>query len=159
MDAGWPSCEMTSFGFGLSARGQEGLVHSGHSSGILQTLIPRSSEATSPRSGSSEGLPLGSQTASSPCVLTWQKGGELCGVPFIRALTPLMGAPPPNTTALGVRISASESGGHIRSVATAALAQWARRGLRALQVEVLASPHGLRSFPDGEDPEAWVCWW
>lgn len=112
---------MSAFGFGLGAHGQEGLVHSGCSSGILQTLIPRSSEATSPRSGSSEGLPLGSQTAPSPCVLTWQKGGELYGVPFISALTPLTGALPPNTTALGVRIPASESGGHVRSVAAAAL--------------------------------------
>ena len=36
----------------------------------------------------------GSQTASSCCVLTWGKGWELSGVPFIRALIPFVRPPP-----------------------------------------------------------------
>lgn len=93
---------------------------------------------------------------TAPCVLTWWKVRTALGVRFIRALAPPMGAPPPHTTALGVRISMYGSGDiqcpmytdpMYGSVATAAIAQWSRRGLSA---PAGSSPRPHRSLhPEG----------
>ena len=143
---------MTSFWFGLSARGWAGLVGSGCSNGISQAFVPHSSGATSPRPVSGEG-------ALCPHLA---EGSESSGVHFIRALAPLIGAPPPHTTALGVRISVYGSGDiqcpmytgpmytdpMYRSVATAAIALWSRRGLSA--------PAGSSPRPQASTPKACV---
>lgn len=123
------------------------MVGSGCSNGISQAFVPHSSEATSPRPVSGDG-------ALCPHLA---EGSDSSGVRFMRALAPLMGAPPPHTTALGVRISVYGSGDiqcpmytdpMYGSAATAAIALWSRRGLSA--------PAGSSPRPQACTPKACV---
>ena len=100
---------MTSFWFGLSARGWEGLVWSGCSNGISQAFVPHSSEAISPRPVSDEG-------ALCPHLV---EGSDSSGGPFHNGAGPTHGGPTSSHHHTGGQDHNVWIWGHSRCVATA----------------------------------------